>query len=153
MREMAAERGVTILELSKTAESWDSIDHEIDARTVRLGEESDDFVIDARLGWHFLPQSFKVFLEVDPSVAAERIYAARRPSEQENTDLTGTRRAIESRTESEAKRYRDYYDLDYADHRHYDLVVDTSDKTVDEVVGLIVERFEADRSGNTGGMR
>lgn len=152
MREMAVERGMTILELSKTAETGDSIDREIDARTVRLGRESDDFVIDARLGWHFLPQSFKVFLEVDPSVAANRIYAAGRLSEQENIDLAETRRAIEARTESEAKRYRDYYELDYADHRHYDLVVDTSDKSVDEVVELIVERVAAEQSGKPEGM-
>ena len=148
MRQMAEERGMTILELSKIAEAGDSIDREIDARTVRLGEESDDFVIDARLGWHFLPHSFKVFLEVDPDVAAQRIFAARRAAEQENTGLDETRRAIDSRTESEMTRYRDYYGLDYADHTHYNLVVDTSDKTVDEVVDVIVGRVEAERSGN-----
>lgn len=153
MREMAAERGMSILELSRTAESGDSIDREIDARTVRLGEDGDDFVIDARLGWHFIPQSFKVFLEVDPSVAAARVYSARRSSEQENVDLAETTRAIESRTESEARRYRDYYGLDYADHAHYDLVVDTSDRSVDEVIQLIFEHFDAERSGNTEGMR
>lgn len=152
MRQMAEERGMSILELSRSAEVGESIDREIDARTVRLGEESNDFVIDARLGWHFLPNSLKVFLEVTPEVAAQRVFAAGRASEQENTDLDGTRRAIESRTESEATRYRDYYGLDYADHTHYDLVVDTSDKGVDEVVELIVARVEAERSGNVGGM-
>ena len=153
MREMAAERGLTILELSKMAEARDSIDREIDARTLRLGEQGNDFVIDARLGWHFLPRSFKVFLEVDPSVAANRIYTARRASEQENIDLVETTRAIEVRTESEAKRYRDYYGIDYGNHDHYDLVIDTSDKSVEQVVELIVERVDAERSGNTGGMR
>jgi cytidylate kinase len=152
MRQLAEERGMTILELSRTAEDGDSIDREIDARTVRLGEEGEDFVIDARLGWHFLPNSFKVFLEVDPEVAAQRIYAAGRASEHENTDLDGTRRAIESRTQSEVARYRDYYGLDYGDHDNYDLVIDTSDKGVDEVVELIVDRVDAVRSGNGQGM-
>lgn len=152
MRQMAEERGMTILELSRTAEDGDSIDREIDARTVRLGEEGDDFVIDARLGWHFLPKSFKVFLEVDPNVAAQRIYGAGRAAEQENTDLEETRRAIESRIESEASRYHDYYGVDYADHAHYDLVVDTSEKSVEEVVEVIVGRIEAARSGNEVGM-
>lgn len=139
MREMAAERGMTILELSRSAEGGDTIDREIDARTVSLAEERDDFVMDARLGWHFVPDSVKVFLEVRPEVAAQRIYRAQRGAEHENVSLGDTRRAIERRTESEATRYMTYYDLDYSDHSNYDLVVDTSDRSIEEVVGAIVE--------------
>lgn len=139
MRQMAAERGVSILEFSRSAEEADAIDREIDARTGRLAAEGDDFVMDARLGWHFIPHSIKVFLEVDPEIAARRIYQARRGSEHENISLAETQKAIESRTESERKRYMDYYDLDYTDHGHYDLVVDTSQHTVDEVVQTIVD--------------
>lgn len=138
MREMAAERGMSILELSRSAEERDSIDHEIDARTARLAEESDDFVMDARLGWHFAPRSVKVFLEVRPEVAARRIYNAGRGSEHENVTLEDTERAIARRTESEKKRYLTYYGLDYTDHSHYDLVVDTSDRNIDQVVAVIV---------------
>lgn len=139
MREMAAERGVSILELSRSAEQRDVIDREIDARTARMAEQSSDFVMDARLGWHFAPQSVKVFLEVRPQEAARRIYDARRGSEHENISLDQTRTAIESRTESERKRYLNYYDLDYTDHSHYDLVVDTSEKSIDEVVDTILD--------------
>lgn len=139
MREMAAERGMSILELSRSAEKRDVIDREIDARTARLAEERSDFVMDARLGWRFAPRSVKVFLEVRPEIAAQRIYDARRGSEHENVTLDQTRAAIESRTESERKRYLSYYDLDYTDHSHYDLVVDTSEKTIDEVVATILD--------------
>ena len=139
MRDMASEQGMTILEFSRTAENRESIDHEIDDRTVRLSQESDDFVIDARLGWHFIPHSFKVFLEVTPDVAAERIYRAQRGSEKENVTLEDTLTAIERRTESERQRYEKYYGIDYAEHSQYDLVVDTSDMTIDQVVLRILE--------------
>lgn len=139
MRQMASERGMTILEFSRSAEDRESIDREIDARTVRLAEESHDFVMDARLGWHFIPESFKVFLEVTPEVAARRIYEAQRGSEKENISLEDTQKAIEQRTESERKRYMKYYDLDYTDHTQYDLVVDTSPLTIDEVVEKILD--------------
>lgn len=142
MREMAGERGMTILELSRSAEGGDAIDREIDARTVRLAQQHGDFVMDARLGWHFVPQSLKVFLEVRPEVAARRIYHAQRGEEHENVTLEETLEAIESRTESETKRYRDYYGLDYTDHSHYDLVVDTSDRTIEDVVREIVDFAE-----------
>jgi len=150
MREMAEERGMSILELSHSAEERAEIDREIDARTVRLGEENDDFVMDARLGWHFLPRSVKVFLEVRPEVAAERVYRADRGSERENVDLDATRQAIESRTASEVKRYQDYYDIDYGDHSRYDLVVDTSDLPISEVVQRIVDHVRGVESGKTG---
>lgn len=142
MREMAAERGMSILELSRSAEERESIDHEIDARTAQLAEESDDFVMDARLGWHFAPRSLKVFLEVRPEVAARRIFDAGRGSEHENITLEDTERAITRRTESEKKRYLAYYGLDYTDHSHYDLVVDTSDRNIDQVVAVIVSHVE-----------
>ena len=148
MREMAAEKGMSILELSRMAEERADIDREIDARTVRLRDE-DDFVMDARLGWHFLPESIKVFLEVRPEVAAQRIYRAKRRSERENVDLTATKEAIESRTRSEVRRYREYYGIDYADHDHYDLVVDTSERTVEEVVSVIVDHVDSLRSGKS----
>lgn len=138
MREMAAERGLSILELSRSAEGTDAIDREIDARTARLAGEGASFVIDARLGWHFVPVSFKVFLDVSLAEATRRVFDAARGSEVENVDLAATRAAIEERTESERIRYLDYYDLDYTDHSHYDLVIDTSQMTVDDVVDRVL---------------
>lgn len=142
MRQMAAERGLSILELSRSAEEQDSIDAEIDRRTVQLAEDGGDFVIDARLGWHFVPRSVKVFLDVTPEEAAHRIFEARRGSERENIDLESTREAIEARTTSERERYLSYYGLDYTDHSHYDLVIDTSELSVDEVVRRILDHIE-----------
>jgi len=147
MREMATERGLTILELSRSAEDADAIDREIDDRTVRLAAESDSFVMDARLGWHFIPHSFKVFLEVRPETAAERIYSAQRGAEHENVSLEDTKRAIRSRMESEKARYMAYYGLDYADHSQYDLVVDTSARTIDEVVAVVLTAVESHGTG------
>jgi len=139
MREMAQERDVSILELSRAAELRDTIDREIDARTIRLAEDGGDFVMDARLGWHFIPASLKVFLDVRPEVAARRVYGAGRGGESENVDLDETLRAIETRTFSEVDRYLAYYGLDYLDPDHYDLVIDTSDLTVESVVETIVD--------------
>jgi CMP/dCMP kinase len=143
MREMAAERGISILELSHLAEQDDAIDAEIDGRTRLLADSGEDFVIDARLGWHFAPESFKVFLDVHSEVAARRIYGAQRGTERENVDLETTRAAVESRTASEISRYRDYYGLDYTNPSHYDLVVDTSDLTVDQVVERILAELKS----------
>jgi cytidylate kinase len=149
MREMADERGMSILELSRSAEDGAEIDREIDARTVQLGQEGDQFVMDARLGWHFLPDSIKVFLEVSPDVAAQRIYGAGRGKEHENIDLVGTRKAIEARTASEVRRYQEYYGIDYGDHAHYDLVIDTSHLSITEVAKTILDFASGVESGKS----
>ena len=139
MRDMAAERGLSILELSREALGDEEIDRDIDARTVRLAEDGDDFVLDARLGWHFIPDSVKVFLDVSLDEAARRIFHAGRGAERENLDLEATRKAIEKRTNSEKERYMTYYGLDYTDRSQFDLVVDTSLLTIDDVVSLILD--------------
>jgi predicted cytidylate kinase len=153
MRQMASERGVSILELSRAAEDDIAIDHEIDARTRDLGETHDGFVIDARLAWHFLSTSIKVFLDVRPEVAAARIYGAARGVEHENVDLAATQRAIEARSRSESDRYWRYYAIDYTDAVQFDLVVDTSDLDITGVVARIREFVESraldDDAGHT----
>lgn len=142
MRAMATERGVTILELSRVAEADPSIDAEIDARTVRLGDTGESFVIDSRMGWHFLPWAVKVFLDVRTDVAAARIYGSLRETERENVDLAATTAALVERTRSEADRYRRYYGIDYLDTDHYDVVIDTSDLPVEEVVDLVLDGID-----------
>lgn len=139
MREIAGEHGVSILELSQTAERNVAIDHEIDARTKQLGATADNFVIDARLAWHFLPQSVKIFLDVRPEVAAARIFGAGRPSEHENVDVDSTSAAIERRTRSEVERYQRYYGVDYLAPENFDLVIDTSHLDVASVVARIAD--------------
>jgi cytidylate kinase len=153
MRQMADERGVSILELSKLAEESDAIDREIDDRSARLADTGGGFVMDARLGWHFIPRSVKVFLDVRADVAARRVFEAGRDTERENVDLDATRRAIEARTDSERERYLEYYGIDYLDPGHYDLVVDTSDLTPDQVVGRILDFVASPRSVQGPGVR
>ena len=57
----------------------------------------------------------------------------------ENVDLTATMRNIERRAASESKRYDDYYGIDYLDPANYDLVIDTSDLDVEQVVDTIAD--------------
>ena len=55
MRQIAKERKLTLLELSKQAEKDNSIDKELDKKQIELGKTKDNFVIDSRLGFHFCP--------------------------------------------------------------------------------------------------
>jgi len=142
MREIAAKRGITLLELSKLAETDRSIDKELDNYQIQLGKEEDNFIIDARLGWHFIPNSIKIFLDVTDEEAAKRIFKEGRTDEKYNTDLNATLENIKNRRASEIKRYQDYYNLNYYDHNNYDLVVDTTTIPAAEVAEKIIKFIE-----------
>ncbi|MBI2141485.1 nucleoside monophosphate kinase [Candidatus Woesearchaeota archaeon] len=145
MREIAEKRGVSLLELGRIAEKDRSIDKELDERTIRLGKEEDDFVMDSRLAYYFIPQSFKVFLMVDEMAAAKRIFSdikgkkMGRKVEKESTTLAATLASIRKRKKSERQRYRKYYGLNPYDTKQYDLVIDTTRTAIEDVVEKVVE--------------
>ena len=141
MRQLAKNREISLLELSKIAEEDKSVDEELDNMTKNLRKQ-DDFVIDSRLAFHFLPESLKIFLKVTYDVAAQRIFKDNRDREKENISLEQTKQNIITRTESEKKRYQEYYGLDYTNEQNYDLVIDTSDKDTGEIINIIVEYIE-----------
>lgn len=138
-REIARKRGVTPLELAEIAKHDKSVDKMLDERQVKLGKEEDDFVIDARLGWFFIPNSIKIFLDVSQEEGARRIFSQKRKDEKENTSLEKTMENIRKREESEHQRYEELYKADYLDLSNYDLVVDTTNIPIDGVAKKVVE--------------
>ncbi|MBD3249571.1 AAA family ATPase [Candidatus Woesearchaeota archaeon] len=138
MRDMAEEKKISLLELSKEAEKDMGIDEELDQRQIQMGRENDNFVIDGRLSFHFIPNSVKIFLDADFEERAKRVMNDRIRKEN-NVNLENTRENIKTREDSERKRYREYYDLDYHDTSHYDLVIDTTDIGAEEAADKIIE--------------
>ena len=49
---------------------------------------------------------------------------------------------ILAREKSEAKRYKKYYDIDLKDTSIYDLFIDSSNKTPEEIVKIITQKLE-----------
>jgi cytidylate kinase len=138
MRTMAAARRVTIIELNKMAEEDASIDKELDDWQKNLNKNKKEaFVIDSRLGFHFIPNSIKVFLKADIEKRAQRIYNTKRATEK-NTTLKKTITNIKKRQALERSRYKEKYGADYLDFSQYDLVVDTTHITPKEVADTIM---------------
>lgn len=131
-RKMAEERGITTLELNKLAETDKSIDDEIDGNFKKLSETDKNLVIDSRMAWHFIPESFKIKLEVNPVLAAQRIIAANR-SEEKYGDFDATLRGLKDRKLSERERFQKYYNVDIEDQDNYDLVIETTDVTPEAI--------------------
>ena len=137
-RDIAKEKDLTLQELQKLEEKDDSLDKMIEEKQKKLGKDDDDFVIDSRLGWYCIPNSIKIFLAVDIDEAARRIFEEDRKDE-EYADIEEAKKEIIRRKESEKKRYKTYYNIDHFDLTNYDLIIDTTNLTPNEVVDKIVE--------------
>ncbi|MGV8141810.1 MAG: cytidylate kinase family protein [Candidatus Woesearchaeota archaeon] len=140
----AAHRGMTIEEYNMYGETHPETDKDADAETVRLSENSDDFVIQGRLAYHFIPKSFKVYLTINPDVAAKRIMKDTDPgrnSKSKNASLEEIKQLSSERDKSDIFRYRKIYGIeDFTDKKHYDMVLDTSDLTPEQVVEKILDK-------------
>jgi len=140
MRQMAKEKNISLSELGKLAEKDDSIDKELDNRQIELKNE-DNFVIDGRLTANFIPNSsLKVFLDCEDNVRAKRILKDERKDE-DSKDIKEIIKKINEREQSERKRYKQYYDVDYYDEKLYDLIIDTTNISVNEVINKIIEKI------------
>lgn len=139
MRAMAKEKGIALLELNMLAETDKSIDFELDEKLKELGKTKDNFVVDGRLTAFFIPDAdVRVFLETDDKVRAERILKDKREHEK-SKDIREMVEKIRKREESEKKRYRQYYGVDYSDKKLYNLVINTTKMMPNEVMGKIVK--------------
>jgi predicted cytidylate kinase len=129
---MAEDRGITIDQLNALGENESFTDKEVDDYQTKLGKEQDNFIIEGRLAWYFIPHSFKVLLTCDSHTAAERVFSSRKnPNEQRNDEIVyksveEAEQTIKERIESDARRYKKYYGVDYTDRNNYDLVIDTT---------------------------
>src|SRR3989338_6356327 len=62
-RKIALEMGISLNELGKKEEADGSIDNKVDEEIKKVGE-MDKIVIDSRLAYHWIPNSFKVYLDL-----------------------------------------------------------------------------------------
>ena len=139
----AKKRGMTLEEFNKLGETEAFTDRDADDWQRRLGETGDDIVLDSRLGWYFIPDSVKIYLDVDDDVAAQRVFTDRQNKNRINQAITDSieeqKRLSIERDESDKRRYQKIYGIeDFTDPSYYDLVIDTSNFKPEEIVHQII---------------
>ena len=140
VRSVAEKRGMSVVELNVYMETHPEIDYEIDDGLKELSEVDKLLIIDSRMAWHFTRGTFKVYLSTDVYTSAYRIMNANRAGEHAAT-LEDTVNDTRARRESEKKRYMTQYGVDIKDLMNYDVVVDTTTATPDEVAECIASAF------------
>ncbi len=119
------------------ANAW--LDQQIDGQIQSLGQSQENTVVDARMGWHFIPHSFRVKFLTKPSVSAHRIMGDSTRDTEKYTDVTQAEQAIISRQEAEWNRFRKKYGADFSDSDNFDLIVDTSFASLETIYDIVAE--------------
>ncbi|MBO5954716.1 MAG: nucleoside monophosphate kinase [Clostridia bacterium] len=119
------------------------IDKLVDDGTVDIGKTraKENIVIDSRMAWHFVPNSFKVFIDVKDEVAGERLLGANRETEKSRT-LEDAIESLKSRWNVENSRYMELYNVNNLNLNNYDYVIDSSNLTPSEVVEKIYKNYQ-----------
>ncbi len=136
-RKIAEDMNMPLLELTKKAEQNPHYDKVIDEYQQKLGREEDNFILEGRLGFYFIPKSVKICLKVSSAEAARRIYSDKRKGEN-NSSIEDTLRNIIIREKSEKKRFRKLYGVDIDDESNYDFVINTTNISAKRVVEKIM---------------
>jgi cytidylate kinase len=141
-REIADRYNMTTLELNKYSETHPEIDKEIDSTFKALSNAS-RLIVDSRMAWFFIPDSFKVFLKTDVEVAAERISADNQRKSEKYISKEEAVKNIIARKTSENRRYSELYGADSSEPTHFDLVIDTSHITPEQVAEILIREYES----------
>lgn len=144
-REYARSKGISTLELNKRMKENPGLDDEIDNTVTRVSREhkGENLIFDSRMAWHFAEDTFKIFLTIEPMEAANRVFYNRVSAEESYTDVNDACEKLVERSVVERKRFIEIYGVDYYDFNNYNLVVDTTNKTPDEVVAVIMENYNS----------
>ena len=119
MREMAKEKGMSLIEFSRYMEENPGIDKEIDMRQKKLSKQG-NCVVDGRLSAYFIDPDLKIWLTAPVVVRAKR--AMGRDNFKNINDAV---EKIKQRESSEKKRYMEFYEIDLEDMKIYDLIINT----------------------------
>lgn len=138
-RQIAARYNMTTLELNKYSDTHPEIDDEIDGCFRELANSTENLIIDSRMAWHFIPNSFKVYLKVDIEIAANRIINASRGNVESYSSIEEAKDKIIERKNSENNRFMEKYGVDCANMGNFDLIVDSSNMNPEEVANFIIE--------------
>jgi len=147
VRRVLKNNGITLEEYNDKAQTNHNLDAQIDDELRNLRDQ-EDIIVDSRLGFYWIPESFKVYLDLDLDVATARIFkdavnnSARSSVGTNSTSLQIVSRQVKERMLNEQSRFRQMYSVDPYDKAHFDLVVDTSRNDPQSVAFSIFDHYK-----------
>lgn len=132
------------------SEKLKQIDAKIDGDIEQVGKDinseerpKDVYIIDSRLAWSNVPESFAVRLTINDKIAGERVFNDKsRGSEDEYNSVEEAIQKTKQRKYAEIARYKKRYGVDLTNPENYKLIVDTSYSNSEELAEIIMNGEE-----------
>ncbi len=143
-RELAAERGISVEQINLTAEAEKEIDLQVDEWLKNLYQTRENMVIDSRMAFRWMPDAFKVYLDLEPHLAAERTLSHIQKEGrvgQTGSSVEEILRNTAERVASERKRYDNLYGVNVYDKNNFDLIVDTAANGLEQVIAIVTAAY------------
>jgi len=147
VRKVLAENKMTLEEYNNQAETNHNLDSQIDDELRNLRGKN-DIIVDSRLGFYWIPESFKVYLDLELDIATARIFkdtvtnSARSSVGTSSTSLHDVSRQVKERMLNEQSRFRQLYGVDPFNKNHFDLIIDTSRNDPQSVAIAIFDSYK-----------
>ena len=136
-REMAAEKGMSVLEFSEFAEGNDDIDKEIDKRQALKAKEAENLIVEGRLSAYFVDNAdLRIWLITPFDVRSKRI------SIREEKSVEIAKDEIIVREKSEALRYMEIHNIDISNMDIYDLIINTDSFSPESISEIIIQTLK-----------
>ena len=138
-RRLAKQHNMNLADFGSYCENNDEIDRQLDAKQVAILTKG-NVILEGRLaGWlaylNNIP-AFKIMLDAPLEVRAQRV------KKRENGSVEKRKEEIVKREKSERVRYQKFYNIDLNNISIYDLVIDTSMKSPEEIVDIIKSHLQ-----------
>ena len=142
-RQLGQEKGMNTLEFNKFTDNNKQIDEYIDQKLKDINNQTESYVLDSRLGWHFINKSFKIYIIAIDEVAASRVLKdEKRIGEPIALDIETKIQEQKERRKSENERFEKNYGIKPSIFKDFDIIVDTSTASIVEVTNLIITLFK-----------
>lgn len=142
-REEARRRGLSLAAFQRVAEQDQTIDRELDKLQVEAARGG-GVLLESRLSGWLIDGDLRVWLRAPLLVRAARVAA------RDGISTEDALREVQTREESERRRYREIYQIDPTDLSRYHIIVDTGTWNAQEIVDALLpltRRFRSERLG------
>lgn len=128
----AKSMGLTLAEYNRLGETDQRTDFEVDNYLKQIAKKHNNCIIESRTAWHLMPNSIKIYIDVDEKIGAERVFKELKKHNQRNEDrqLRSIQEVLKSHKQrklSDYKRYKKYYGFNLNNKKNYDFILDTTD--------------------------
>lgn len=147
VRNYVRKHGMTLETFNARAANDHALDEAIDEELRKLRDHN-DIVVDSRLGFYWIPESFKVYLDLDISVATARIYkdavsnAGRGVGAGGAGSLSEAAKQVRARLNAETRRFKSLYGVDPYQNSNFDLIINTARHSPQTVALTIFDNYK-----------